>query len=297
MNKFIKTVILGIVLSISQAGYALLVNPTNPYYGESFYKVLGTPGINHHDVLNEVKKVLQSSHVHETQGFDQLVGNCADSSVGQNNQKSHQGPCDETRSVGYDEARRIIFGQLDLRQKGDTYYVKDVYCNQEISSEHYHGIGPDKIPMSTIMNVEHTWPQSKFSGKHSKGAQKSDLHHLYPTDSQMNSIRGNYNFGEVAEVTQRMKCNDSRFGRSASGKGHVFEPPQEHKGNVARAIFYFASKYDMKMDNDQEVTLKKWNQQDPVDQEEKNRNEAIYQIQKNRNPYVDHPELVDQVSF
>jgi endonuclease I len=53
----------------------------------------------------------------------------------------------------------------------------------------------------------------------------------------------------------------------------------------------------MKMDNDQEVTLKKWNQQDPVDQEEKNRNEAIYQIQKNRNPYVDHPELVDQVSF
>ena len=43
------------------------------------------------------------------------------------------------------------------------------------------------------MNTEHTWPQSKGA----TGAAKSDLHHLFPTDSKANSIRGNHPFGIV----------------------------------------------------------------------------------------------------
>lgn len=41
--------------------------------------------------------------------------------------------------------------------------------------------------------------------------------------------------------------------------------------------------------------LLRWNQLDPVDQLEINRNNGIYAIQGNRNPFIDHPEYVDAI--
>jgi endonuclease I len=38
-----------------------------------------------------------------------------------------------------------------------------------------------------------------------------------------------------------------------------------------------------------------WNTQDPVNAREIARNNAIYATQNNRNPYIDHPEYVQQV--
>jgi endonuclease I len=51
----------------------------------------------------------------------------------------------------------------------------------------------------------------------------------------------------------------------------------------------------MKVSDQEEAFLRKWNQQDPVDQAEMNRNNEIEKIQGNRNPFIDFPELVDQV--
>ena len=45
-----------------------------------------------------------------------------------------------------------------------------------------------------------------------------------------------------------------------------------------------------------EATLRRWNKLDPVDQAELERNDAIEKIQGNRNPFIDHPEYVDQIS-
>ncbi|RYZ68005.1 MAG: nuclease, partial [Proteobacteria bacterium] len=77
--------------------------------------------------------------------------------------------------------------------------------------------------------------------------------------------------------------------------GHFFEPPDAHKGNVARALFYFSVRYNIKIDPIEENFLKAWNKADPVDQEESGRNEAIMKIQGNRNPFVDFPELADSI--
>ena len=41
--------------------------------------------------------------------------------------------------------------------------------------------------------------------------------------------------------------------------------------------------------------LLQWNEQDPPDDFEMNRNEVIYSYQDNRNPFIDHPEYAEEI--
>ncbi len=210
-------------------------------------------------------------------------------------------------SLGYKGARQYLFGDISLQkdEHGD-YFIKDVYCDQAFDQDDFsssNGLGPMKIPDSNILNCEHTWPQSKFVGGHSAETQKSDLHHLFATSSKANSIRGNNPFAEVSFGENPMSgCTTSTFGKAdkvpgaANTSSVYFEPPDFHKGNVARALFYFSVRYNAKIDPVQEYYFKKWHQQDPVDQEERARNERVHQVQGNRNPFIDHPELVERIS-
>ena len=74
-----------------------------------------------------------------------------------------------------------------------------------------------------------------------------------------------------------------------------FEPPVEHKGNVARALFYFAVRYDMRIAAHEEFFLRQWNVIDPVDDEEIARNNEIERLQGNRNPFIDDAALVELI--
>jgi len=155
--------------------------------------------------------------------------------------------------------------------------------------------GPNMTPSEKIINIEHTWPQSRFSHKYAADVQKSDLHHLFPSDSKLNSIRGSFWFGEVDNPKQALKCGESKFG-TWNGRGQFFEPPEAHKGHVARALLYFSIRYNLPIDAQEEALLKKWNKAEPVDADERARNDAIMKIQGNRNPFVDFPELADQIA-
>ena len=196
------------------------------------------------------------------------------------------------RSLTYKEARQYLFGDIHLEDATVGYKVKDVYCRKNFTRK----VGPMRIPSHEELNCEHTWPQSKFSGSYTKTLQKGDLHHLYPTDSRANSTRGNHEFANVDEGRQLNNCESSWFGTSGRSSSTYFEPPNEHKGNVARAIFYFAVRYNMEVSTIQENALREWHQLDPVDQVELQRNEKVFQIQGNRNPFIDRPELVSQIS-
>ena len=153
-------------------------------------------------------------------------------------------------------------------------------------------------------NREHVWAKSHGDFDTVPGP-GTDVHHLRPTDVSVNSDRGNKDFDmggtENAEAPGNFTDDDS------------WEPRDAVKGDVARMIFYMSVRYegndgfaDLEV-NDQVgngsnpnigklSVLKQWNEQDPPDAFEQHRNEVIFtDIQHNRNPFVDHPEWVEEI--
>lgn len=273
------------VLVCAQSSLAAPSSETIPYYGERFYLDLSS-GVSNNDLKQNIRKVLKSYHRTVQGTYDQIVDQC-----------SGQG-CYAQTSIGYDGARVFLLGGHYLIKYSDgSYGVRDVYCDMEKTKRDFPGRGPSPgtIPDNNIINVEHTWPQSRFTGKHPKGLQKADLHHLFPTDSKANSIRGNVQFGEVVREAKPVNCVASRFGAASDGRT-VFEPPKNQRGNTARALFYFSLRYDLPITPGEEAALKKWSQDDPVDEDEQHRNEEIFKAQGNRNPFVDFPDLAERIS-
>ena len=89
-------------------------------------------------------------------------------------------------------------------------------------------------------------------------------------------------------------------------------PPASQRGDIARALFYMATRYTGDTNNEPVLaltdtvtliqstnanmgrlaTLLAWHQADPVDAAERLRNDRVYSYQTNRNPFVDHPEWI-----
>jgi len=154
-------------------------------------------------------------------------------------------------------------------------------------------------------------PQSSFG---SAFPMQSDIHHVIPTDGRVNNFRGSLPFGE-ANNDNRVSLNGSIRGSSdmVGYSGKVFEPIDEFKGDIARALLYFATRYENTVDgytsvdmfngtNDQvfydwaiDVLLDWHYNVDPVDQRERDRNNAAYNFQGNANPFVDHPEYANMI--
>lgn len=194
----------------------------------------------------------------------------------------------------YSRAREIVMQKLHLDQDNQGYYVEDVYCQKDFRNN----VGPNRMPSHQDINIEHTWPQSRFSSGFRKSIQKNDLHHLYPTDSRSNSTRGNHHFSQFKGNARPVNgdCELSQLGTIAQTGSSGFEPPFEHKGNVARALFYFSIRYKIRIPQHEEFFLRQWHLIDPVDAEERERNELIERHQGNRNPFIDDPQLTDLIT-
>ncbi|GIQ57266.1 hypothetical protein Flavo103_04020 [Flavobacterium collinsii] len=158
-------------------------------------------------------------------------------------------------------------------------------------------------------NREHIIPQSVFN---EQSPMVADAHFITPTDGKVNGIRSNYPHGTVGTATYTSQNGGKLGSSSVSGySGTVFEPINEFKGDIARMYFYFATRYENTVagysypmfdgSGDKVFTtaflnlLLAWNAQDPVSAREIARNNAIYARQNNRNPYIDHPEYVNQI--
>ena len=114
---------------------------------------------------------------------------------------------------------------------------------------------------------------------------------------QANSARGSYPFGETdCEFTNMCVWEEvSQLGENASGQ-RVFDVRAKYRGDVARAHFYMAIRYDFDIAEEVEDILREWNRQDPVSDVESRRNDRIESVQFNRNPFVDRPDFIQHVS-
>ncbi|WP_433764280.1 endonuclease [Flavobacterium ginsenosidimutans] len=224
----------------------------------------------------------------------------------------------------------IIKGHTDNGYAGlyTTYQTSDVdnfYENDgtilDMYSENPSGTDPYTYTTGTTQrcgnysvegdcyNREHIIPQSVFN---EQSPMVADAHFITPTDGKVNGMRSNYPHGNVSSATYTSQ-NGSKLGSSAvSGySGTVFEPINEFKGDIARMYFYFATRYENTVagysyamfngSSNQVFTtaflnmLLAWHTQDPVNAREIARNNAIYTRQNNRNPFIDHPEYVNQI--
>ena len=190
----------------------------------------------------------------------------------------------------YDGAKEFLFQELDNTNGNVTcIYTGEVYY----VGYNYTG--------SNNPNTEHTYAQSWFSSTDSS-KKKADVHHLFPSNSVVNSSRGNYPLYTVANHSSAtVYYTDTPWqsyrGQSATGYT-VFEPCDESKGNIARALLYFNTRYydTLTQQNINMIpVLVQWNTFDPPDATEIARNNAAFGFTTNRNPFVDHPEFVNRI--
>ncbi|MCF6241064.1 MAG: endonuclease [Bacteroidales bacterium] len=158
-------------------------------------------------------------------------------------------------------------------------------------------------------NREHVWAKSHGDFGTFEGP-GTDVHALRPCDVSVNTARWNYDFAEGGEIYV-----DPDGTTECRRTSNSWEPRDEVKGDVARMIFYMATRYEGENgEPDLEIVdyvnsspnyqplhgklsdLYKWHLQDTVSDWERRRNDIIYyDFQGNRNPYIDHPEFVDKI--
>ncbi|RXR19449.1 endonuclease [Flavobacterium stagni] len=156
-----------------------------------------------------------------------------------------------------------------------------------------------------VWNREHIWPQSRGgfadatssipdginvwlpTGPDDIIAGHADAHHLRAEDGSENTTRSNRDYG-------------SDYNGPAGNSG-------SWKGDVSRALFYMAVRYNgLNLVNGNPVdttvgqmgdlaSLLTWNHTDPADDFEMHRNNYIYTWQYNRNPFIDYPLLADYI--
>ena len=216
----------------------------------------------------------------------------------------------------------------DLRDNGKIWEIYSGIGNYTPVTDQDKG---EEVDEGLKYNREHAMPKSWFNEATQDNYTTSvypmytDLHHLFPTDRYVNTMRSNYPYGEVGDkITKQSEGGFSKFGRSVDSLGYktsgqngrVFEPNDQYKGDLARVFFYMATAYESyKNEKGAERSPKnwtsdmltsdiypfftdwalkmllRWSANDPVSEKEIKRNSAIYAIQGNRNPFVDYPGL------
>ena len=211
----------------------------------------------------------------------------------------------------------------DVRANGKVWdmYSDCVFTFGTVANGGNQDNGTNPAGECVFFNREHTVPQSYFGS----GVQPmySDAHFVLPTDKVVNATRNDYPYGVVPNPTWTSTNgsklgNNSNTGYAAGYALTVFEPVDQYKGDIARVLLYFATRYEDQLVGYYTTSnstskamfdgtsgqafsttflniLLAWNALDPVSAKEIVRNDAIYARQNNRNPFIDHPEYVCQI--
>ncbi len=178
--------------------------------------------------------------------------------------------------LSYFQARKYLWGEID----GDGRHAEGAYTGEDI--EYF------KQPLPNNGAVEHAWPMTRLPKE-----ARSDLHHMYAVIGGARAARLNLRYGNVTVAV--WSRGGSRSGPGAKLKP-VFEVRKDRRGDIARAMFYVATMYDLDIPRAEEKVLRKWHHEDKPSKAERTRNNKIEKRQKSRNPFVDHPKLTNRIS-
>lgn len=168
-------------------------------------------------------------------------------------------------------------------------------------------------------NREHVWAQSISNGLWGTSGAGSDMHHIRPSEKDINNHRGNKRYGEVSNGKAEYTSVSKLLGGHSDS--NTFEPLDNVKGDVARIVMYVYTHYNSASNvggttdrgnqtyGNLPVTkviaasnadaawqmLLRWNKLDPVDEIERVRNEYVYSKQGNRNPFIDNEAYADAI--
>ena len=193
------------------------------------------------------------------------------------------------------------------------YYTDEDPANSNNVIQIYTGWSVPKSSSGggiTQWNREHTWSKSHgdFGERRPAG---TDLHHMRPCDSTVNSAKGNKDFDEGGSLYTDASPYPGYSGNTGNYTStYSWEPRDAEKGDIARMIMYMALRYegtdttyDLELvdyvnssPNNEPYygklsTLLAWHEEDPPDSWETRRNQRIWERQGNRNPFIDHPEF------
>jgi endonuclease I len=188
---------------------------------------------------------------------------------------------------------------------GDTNTVRLVYSVATLPASSFGEAGG--------WNREHLWPNSY--GLDDAEPAFSDLHNLRACDSNVNSARGNKFFDLSSAADGSFRSPAHAEAPLCTTDANSWEPPANQRGDIARALFFMAIRYegDVPGEPDLELvenvalitasnarmgrlsTLLRWNEQDPPDESERARDAATFAIQGNRNPFVAEPGLASRL--
>jgi len=222
----------------------------------------------------------------------------------------------------------------------DPSHVLGLYSNRAFVAQSSGASSGD------VYDREHSWPKSYgFKSERTENPAYSDCHHLFAALKSYNSSRGQCPYATVVSTTYTAKPTEQRLGCGGPDEANhrftvsigdssrcLWETWCARKGDVARALFYMAIRYEggndctdcedhftfepnLELTDDLRLIatcddawlggcvafmgllsdLLEWHDEDPPDDFERRRNTVVYLFQGNRNPFVDHPEWVDVI--
>ena len=204
--------------------------------------------------------------------------------------------------LSYNSARDIMYGEI----YNNNGQVSGIYTDFTINNVPTND--PRPIVTAGGIDCEHIWPQSMYDGS---SPMKSDMHHLKPCKSNVNSSRGNKPFNEVVDsqathwywlnydLSSPPSDNINEYSESGSS---AFEPRGEVKGDIARAMYYFYTIYNTEINSSffeqQKDMLYQWHLNDPPSANEINITWAIADYQDNiPNPFILDDSLIYRAFF
>ncbi|CAL6088077.1 Extracellular_nuclease [Hexamita inflata] len=194
-------------------------------------------------------------------------------------------------TLGYDRARAEMYGYVYNDAQDQAVYC--VYTGLRIPCQ-YNSM---RSSCSGDLNCEHTVPQSLFK---KLDPMVSDLHHLRPSWKTANSARANFPFeqltpqfinsyyGNYKQVQFEQPSDLENW--SALETDNAFMPRDEQKGDTARAVAYFYTRYPTEGGNIDQVfnyvdTMIEWDlTHSPSDLQYEQYLRAV-EVQGNRNPF------------